>query len=191
MRSRVLIILGVLILVALAFGAGLLTQRYFQLVVISETVDTIVGPAEQPPELVAFAFPNSEFQFKGSAGGATSNRGVVIHAPQIGMWTTSESFEDVIVHYARTMGFQRETNIENRQSLINAASYLDLGKADASSKALIRDNSKPESAYPPSLRSVRIECLVKRTRTYHVNVMLSRADDDELTHIVVVYDELF
>ena len=63
--------------------------------------------------------------------------------------------------------------------------------ATAASKVFIRDNSKPESGlFPPSFRSVRFECLIKRTRTYHVNVLLSRADDDDVTHIVVIYDPL-
>jgi hypothetical protein len=192
MRKRLLAILSILVVAGLAFGAGLVTQRYHQLIVIAESVDVIVGSAEQPPELESFAFPNSELRSKSSSGGVSNQQRKIIHNPQVGMWTTADSFEDVLVHYARSMGFEQETNIEKRQSVTNAVSFLDIGGADASSKALIRDNSKLEfSGYPPPMRLVRVECLIKRTRTYHVNVILSRADDDELTHIIVLFDPLF
>ena len=192
MRKRLLAILGILVVAGMAFGAGLVSQRYYHLLAIAESVNVIVGSAEQPPELETFAFPNSELRSKSSSSGVSNQQGIIIHNPQVGMWTTADSFEDVLVHYARTMGFEKETNIEKRQSMTNAVSFLDIGGADASSKALIRDNSKPElGGYPPPMRLVRVECLIKRTRTYHVNVILSRADDDELTHIIVLFDPLF
>ncbi len=105
--------------------------------------------------------------------------------------STPASSEDVIAHFAETMGFEKAGNVEDRKAKAKAYGYLNLGGSNPSSRALIRDNPKPESdSFPPQLRSVRSECLIKRTRTYHVNVLISRADDDETSHIVVVFDPL-
>lgn len=177
--------------IGLAFYAGLVAQRKVGILAIDRTVNQIVGDSERPPTLEEWAFPNSTLLSKASSGGVTSGRGVEIHNPQVGIWVTPASFESVVKHFAERLQFKKVGDAEERLAKIKASGYLELGGASASSQIFVRDNSRPESGgFPPSLRSVRLECLVQRTRAYHINIVISKVDDEDTSHIIMIYDPL-
>ncbi len=191
LRKFILVAISAFSVIGLAFCAGLVAQRHVELLAIDRTVNHIVGDAEQPPLLEEFAFPNSKLHSKVSSGGATSDRGIEIHNPQVGLWSTPEPFENVVKYYVQRLQFKKVADPAERLAKMKASGHLALGGANASSQVFVRDNSRPESGdFPKSLRSVRLECLVQRTRSYHLNIVVSRADDEDSSHIVIIYDPL-
>lgn len=162
-----------------------------QLLVVDEAVDQIVGESDSAPTFEEWAFPNSKLLSRVSSGGVKSDRGVEIHNPQVGLWSTSEPIENVLEYFVERLQFKKVGDVEERIAKMKASGYLELGGANASSQIFIRDNSRPESGgIEQPLRSVRLECLVQRTRTYHMNIVVSKADDEEASHIIMIYDRL-
>ena len=76
----------------------------------------------------------------------------------VGIWSTEESFENVIRYYDDALGFDPQGDVSIRKRLIEAQGQGIIGGRDASSRAVIRDNVLSESTeHALPLRSVRLE----------------------------------
>ncbi len=143
-------------------------------------------PAAAPP-IEFWAYPHAELQSGGSGGGVSMNGELVFPTTHKAIWTTPDRFEDVILFYARQLDFKEPNELLIRQP-VAANDYRGGLTADGpDDKHHIKDNGIPNQS-PAVPRPARIETLVRRCRSYFLTVIITRADRDNHTHIVVVYD---
>jgi hypothetical protein len=134
-----------------------------------------------------WSYPDAELQSGGSGGGITLNDEILIPPTYKAIWTTPDSFEDVIRFYSEHLGFEDSDRFMERQPIAGQG-YRGTDTADGPDfKHHIRDNRIPNELRD-ILRPVRVESFVRRCRSYFLTVFITRADGENHTHIVVVYD---
>jgi len=194
MRRTLYYLIGGGVLLGLGIVAGILVQRRIQ-IATAEAVEGVArdligldAPLEPAPAWEEWAYPGADYR-KGGNTGETRIRGqVVVPSDFHGVWTTPDSFEDVIQHYAKLLKLEDPASLAARHSGWGGGTYGKFGsESGPTSNTHMYDNGLDNGR---ETRPVRVECLTRRTRAYTVTVFISRADNEPLTHIIVLYTPL-
>lgn len=165
-RVNLYVIGGVLLGLGIGFFLGVLFVRYRQ-GVRSEVLDA---------EWEAWHYPGAESNGSGSAGGPgllRLNAGPVRRA---GL-TTPDSFEDVLGFYAGHAGYDWRT------AGVSGARATRAGLLDEEALVYSTDSTRPDGKPRP----VRVQAVGRRTATHDVTVVISRAEGEEHTHVVLLW----
>ena len=191
------IICGAIALFAIGCVVGIFMQRQYE-VAASQRAGNIFrgaigmeGPIPNAPPLEHWRYPGAESHSQSSSGGITTNDEVLVPECEAALWTTTDSFEDVIRFYAQQMEQEEPDDFRERRTRLGSGvgkSTFDSVKGPTSNQHLI-DNQIPQTS-PGKLRSARVESLVRRCRSFHLTVFITRTDDENRTHIIAVYDPL-
>lgn len=193
MRKLCYMIAGIALL-GIGVGAGVFIQRKFQVARIEAAEQIgrdLIGldaPLEPAPAWESWAYPGADSRKGGHTGETRINEEIVVPSDYHGVWTTPDTFEDVIEHYATLLEFEEPGTLrEHNPGWGGGTSGGFSSEAGPASVMNVRDNGLESSL---EMRPVRVECLARRTRAYTVTVFISRADDENLTHIIVLYSPL-
>lgn len=187
MRKRVLAIVAVIVVIALAFVAGILAQRERQLAQIraaekfARDLTGLDDPVPAAPHWDEWRYPNAESA--GTIQGAALRiMGELVRpAGRYAVLVTNDDVETVARHYAEKMQFDKPDDM--------AASRLatfSQGTLQGESNHLLDDSS--DSADHDRPRPVRVKCLIRRCPAYDLTVFITRADDEPRTHVLLTYD---
>jgi hypothetical protein len=187
MRKRIVIAISAFVVVALAFGAGLLVQRHYQVAsirVAEEFGRNLAGlddPVPHAPRWDAWRYPGAES--KGSIQGSSVrvNTKLVRPAGNYTVFVTADPFEDVARFYAEKARFEQPDDVAKSQSAVSSR-----GTIQGESNHLLDDFH--DAADPEKLRPVRVKCLVRRSPSYDLTVIITRANDEKHTHVALFYD---
>lgn len=187
MRKRIVIAISAFVVVALAFGAGLLAQRQYQIATIRAAEDfgrNLAGlndPVPQAPHWEAWRYPSAES--KGSIQGSSVrvNTKLVRPAGHYTVFVTADPFEDVARFYAEKACFEQPDDVAKSHSAVSSH-----GSLQGESNHLLDDFH--DAADPEKLRPVRVKYLIRRSPSYDLTVIITRADDEKYTHVALFYD---
>lgn len=188
------LVIGALALLGSGVGAGILIQQQYQVarteagVEFARDLAGLNASLPRAPGWEEWVYPGADLKRSGSGGGMQINDEVIVPIDYRGVWTTPAAFEDVIRHYGRFMQFEDPESLAKRDPTFAGSSAgtfsSDSGPATNSH---LRDNGSSNSFDP---RPVRVECLTRRCRSYTVTVFISRAENEDLTHVIVLYSPL-
>lgn len=139
------------------------------------------------PPLEFWTYPGAKLESSGSGGGISMNGDVVMPQTHTVIWTTTDSFEEVIRFYAKRLEFDHPDNFATRTTIAGESSPKVSTATGPQNRFHIRDNGLPGGSYN-ALRPVRAECLISRSRDYFLTVFITQADSEDHTHIVVAND---
>jgi hypothetical protein len=187
MRKRAVIAIAAFVVVALAFGAGLLVQRKYQIATIRTAEEfgrNLAGlndPVPPAPRWEAWGYPSAES--KGSIQGSSVrvNAKLVRPAGRYAIFVTADPFEAVARFYAEKAGFEQPDDVAKSHSAVSTR-----GTLQGESNHLLDDFHDP--ANPQEFRPVRVKCLIRRCPSYDLTVLITRANEEKYTHIAVSYD---
>ncbi|MSR79898.1 MAG: hypothetical protein EXS11_04145 [Gemmataceae bacterium] len=193
MPKRIVATLAIIILVALAFGAGVLAQRQYQLAPIraaeefarSKLVwDSFTGlddPIPPAPRWEAWLYPDAKS--KGSIqGSSTRLMGKLVRpAGSYAVFVTANKFEDVAHFYAEQSNFEDVDNVAKSKLAVSSH-----GNFKGESNHLLDDFV--DATDPQKSRPVRVKCMLRRCSSYDLTVFISRAEGENHTHILLLYD---
>lgn len=186
-RSKGGIVVVGAILVMLAFVAGVLLQRQFAIVRIrgaeqvAREISGIDDPVPPAPQWESWMYDGAKRQGQ-IEGTSTELMGELIRPKgHFGAFTTSDTFEQVAKFYAEQLRFENaDTVAQSHQAVLSE------GNAGAEANYLLDDTA--DVSEPGRSRPVRVKCLLRRTRSYDMTVFISRAENEDQTHILLVYD---
>jgi len=182
------ILIGVaVVIVAVSFCAGLLVQRQYQLASINaaeEIFRDITGlddPVPPAPLWEDWMYPDAES--KGSVTGSELRiKGKLIRpAGRYAVFVTPDDFETVAGFYADKTGFENVDDAASSRSAVSSS-----GTLQGESNHLLDDFE--DAVQPQKSRPVRVKCLIRRCPSYDMNVLINRADGENHTHILLLYD---
>lgn len=187
--KRVRVLVMVILIAAVSFGAGLWVQRQFQLVPLrlaDQFARDLAGldkPVPPAPAFDTWRYPQST---EGGSLVGTSVRynGVLVRPPiRMAASSSTDSFETIALYYAEKLGFTEAPDV--------AASHAGTqseGSVDGEQSMLLDsgDWAMQTATDTPGGR-VRLKTLVRRSPAYDVLVMLSQADGSATTHLVLFY----
>lgn len=194
MRRTLYYVIGGVVLLGLGIVAGIIAQKRMQIATI-EAVEGVArdmiglnAPLEPAPAWADWAYPGARHRKGGDTGETRIREEVVVPRDYHGVWTTPDSFEDVIQHYAKMLKLEDPASFAARHSGWGGGLYGGFGsETGPTSNTYMYDNGLDDAN---DSRPVRVECLARRTRSYTVTVFISRADNEPLTHIIVLYTPL-
>lgn len=178
-------------LLGVGTGIGILVQREMQIAGIDATEELardltgLNAPPLPAPAWQHWTYPGADAKTSGKGGGIRIGGEIVMPTDHHGVWTTGDSFEDVIRHYATLLEFEDpEKYVERDAGFGGGISRRVSSEYGPATNAHFRDNGRDSAI---DSRPVRVECLTRRCRSYSVADFISRADDEELTHVIVLY----
>lgn len=187
MRNKLFLGICALGVVAIAFGAGLYVQREFQLAKI-RTAESfardLVGlndPVPPPPRWEEWGYPGADIMGSIQASSVRVSGELVRPAGRYAVLVTPDPFESVARFYAEKAGFEAPDDIAKRNSAVSTE-----GNIQGESNHLLDDFH--DSTDYQSLRPVRVKCLLRRSPSYDLTVVISRANEEKNTHIALFYD---
>jgi hypothetical protein len=187
MRKKSVIAIAAFVVVAFAFGAGILMQRQYQVATIRAAeefgrnfagLNDSVPPS---PRWEEWHYPRAES--KGSIQGSSArvNGKLVRPAGRYAIFVTADAFEDVARFYAEKAGFEQPDDVAKSHLAVSSH-----GTLQGESNHLLDDFS--DVTDPQKLRPVRVKCLIRRCPSYDLTVVITRADDENYTHLGLFYD---
>jgi len=186
MRKRILPTVAILVVVALAFGAGVLMQQRYQLArvdAIKVFARDFVGlddPLSPAPAWEEWQYPKADCIGSGHDQDLTMGGKLVRPAGHYAVLVTPDAFEDVARFYAEKTGFDDPASVARSHAAISSQ-----GTIQGESSHLLDDSDS--AADLAKARPVRAKCLVRRCPSYDLTVFLTRAEGETNTHIVLVY----
>jgi hypothetical protein len=187
MSKRFVISVALFVAIALAFGAGLLVQRQFQLVplrIAEQFTRDLAGlddPIPAAPQWEAWRYPNADTRGNIQGSSTRINEKLVRPSARYFLCTTSDALEDVARFYAEKAGFSDVDKVAKSTSGVSSQGTL---KGD--SNHVLDDFDDPKDPQAP--RPVRSKCLIRRCPSYDLTVFVTRADSENHTHILILYD---
>lgn len=187
-RNRVMVAVAGLVVVAVAFGAGVLVQREYQLapVRLAEDLARDLAGTDEPvapaPRWEKWHYPGA--RSKGSIKGSSLRvMGQLVKAAgRYAVFVTTDDFDTVARWYAEQAGFERAGDVAKSRTGVSSFGRFPEGQEGF----LLDDSSDPTG--PNAARSVLTKCLMRRSRSYDLTVVLTRGDGEEHTHILLLYD---
>ncbi len=187
MRKRIVAAVCIIVVVALAFGAGVLVQRQYQLAPIRAAeafardfvgLDDAVPPA---PRWEEWHYPNAESRGNIRGLSARVMEELVRPAGRYAVFVTTDEFEEVARFYAEKAQFDEPDSLATSRSAV-----FSQGTVQGESNYLLDDFA--DVTDPEQSRPVRAKCLARRCPSYDLTVFITRADDESDTHIMLLYD---
>lgn len=186
MLQKIGLTLVVLASVAAVFFAGMFAQRQYQLAQVRARVAfarDLVGlddPVSSPPTWESWLAPQAKVQRSVVTSAVWIENELVRPAGQYAVLTTPLGFEEVVQFYAEAAHFDSP-----REVATSAGASQTQGTLQGEEISLLDDVLSPAS--PPVPRPVRCKCLIQRCPAFALTVFVSRADDEEHTHVVLLY----
>lgn len=187
MRRRILITVAMIAAGAVAFGAGVMVQRQYQLAPIRVAEAAVRGltglddPVPPAPPWEEWRYPNAEFKASIQGSSLRVMGELVRPAGRYAVLVTTDEFEDVARFYAGKTHFEAPDAIAKSRSAVS--SY---GTVQGESNHLLDDFDDPSD--PQKSRPIRAKCMIRRCPSYDLTVFITRADDEAHTHVVLLYD---
>lgn len=173
MRRKILVGLAALVLLALGVAAGYalaLVRHPGRLVTIK--LNNPGDPGVRPEH---WQFPEAQ-RVKWTEGGNIATLGQALPGPAGGLFVTPASFDDVLKFYSERFGPDG-----TRVDFQGAGTNIDFAAVHC---LHVDDSNKPEGK---GARTVRLQTFSRKTVDYRVVVVVSRAEGDAHTHIVLVH----
>lgn len=187
MRRRILISAATIAAAAVAFGAGVVVQRQYQLApirVAEAAVRDLTGlddPVPPAPPWDEWHYPNAEVKASVQGSSLRVMGELVRPAGRYAVLVTTDEFEDVARFYAAKTHFEAPDAMAKSRSAVS--SY---GTLQGESNHLLDDFDDPND--PQKSRPVRAKCMIRRCPSYDLTVFITRADGEAQTHVVLLYD---
>lgn len=186
-RMRVLVI--VILAAAVSFGAGLWVQRQFQLFPIrmadafARDLAGLDKPIPPAPAWETWRYPQST-EGGGLEGTSVRYNGVLVRPPiRMAAYSSTDSFETIAQYYAKKLGFTDVSSIAGSYAATQSEGTID----GEQSMLLDAGDWTGQSASDTPGGRVRLKTLVRRSPGYDVLVVLSQADGNATTHLVLFY----
>lgn len=187
MRSKLVVVIGIFVLVAIAFGAGILVQREYQVAMIrtaEEFARDLVGlndPVPSPPRWEDWGYPGAQLRGNIQGSSVRVSGELVRPAGRYAIFVTADPFESVARFFAEKAGFEEPDNVAKSDSAVSTK-----GTVQGESNHLLDDFH--DNTDPQSLRPARVKCLLRRCPSYDLTVIITRANEEKYTHIALFYD---
>lgn len=187
MRKRLLIAAGVTALFAGGIGIGILVQREMQLARIragenfARELAGLNDPIPAAPDREEWLYPRAKVKGQLESAAVRISGELVRPAGHYAVLVTGDDFETVARHYSDKLKFSDPEAIAKSQLAFSSE-----GNVQGESVHLL-DDQRGEGD-PQSARALRTKCLVRRCPSYDLTVLLTRAEGERETHIIVLYD---
>jgi hypothetical protein len=190
MRKRILIGIGLLALFAAGVGLGMVVQYPIQLGVADAVLRPFFeafyggGPSGPAPPLEQWRYPGAADQSFGQAPMLSFNGQVPTPQPEFFASTTVDDYEKVAAHYGAKLGFFDGAIDTSGFGLMGT---IFVHNSNAGFQTLVTDGKVPRPLQEND-RPVRAVCLRQTCRSYDVVVFITRAEKEEHTHIILLYN---
>ncbi len=179
-RVRAAIVTAVLLI---AFGLGLFVQRQYRWLPMPATSGTIQvdDDVDTPPGWDEWRFPGAVSRGGIQSSGVRLMGEMLRPAGYYAVDVTDADLEEVARFYAERLGFEDPGEVAASKEAFLSSGEPTRGDA----RFVLDDMTKVDQ--PAELRNCRTKCLMRRSRSYDVSVVLSTGESSA-THILLLYD---
>jgi hypothetical protein len=187
MGKRAILIVGLIVLAAGAFGAGVLVQRQIQNARIRAGVEFardlagVNDPVPSAPKWEDWLYPKAKVKGSAMSAAVRVSQDLVHPGGRYAVLVTKDDFVTVARFYAERLKFDDPAAIAKSE-----LAFSSQGNVQGVSIHVLDDYRDVEETQKP--RPVRTKCLVHRSPSYDLSVFINRAESESETHIVLLYN---
>jgi hypothetical protein len=184
-----LIGIGVLALFGAGVGVGMFVQHRLELGVSAAAAKPLLdlarlfaaegGESGPAPPLEHWHYPGASEHGRGRGPSIAIKGQTVRPAPEYLMLATTDDYQKVAAYYGAKLGFGAASDF-GRTGMTNKMS------TEAGFQLAFADGRDPGPAQ--NARPVRVLCMRQSCASYSAVVFITRADKEEHTHVILLYD---